>query len=131
MKEDDDIFHPGVSKGQVQRAEELLSHLSLEMFVEKRNVSGQMKPGVLVVPGEGAQKINVLASADIEKRPGVRALLTTEVLPRIKYAQLVIGENFRTTTLHGSVEPSHPGNRKDDQAHEKPLNVTLFHEQSD
>lgn len=129
MKEDD-IFHPGVSEEQIRRAEEMLGNLSLEMFVEKRSSSNKFKPGILMLPGYDAAVIKVLVSAAFEERMNERALLSKKVIPKSEYAELVIRQGVQKIRLKGRVEASHPGQRKDDQKHERPLNVTLFYEQA-
>lgn len=130
MKEDD-IFHPGVTDEQVKRAEELLGGLSLDVFIEKRNSPKKYQSGRLVMPGQAATTIKVLVSNVLQDRPGDRALLAMEVIPNVEYAELVIEGAGQKIRLKGRVEASHPGQRKDDQVRERPLNVALFHEQTE
>lgn len=122
-----DVFSPGVSAEQRQRAEEMLGGHSLSLFVEQRVLDQQFRPGVLLVPEHG-DPIEVMVSPLNDEELREYILLSRQPLHASAKAEVVTKQTLRRTKLLGPLSPSRPGRRQEDQEANPPIHVARFYD---
>jgi hypothetical protein len=131
MRDDDekghDVFSPGVSRDQIENAEKMLGSLSMPMYVERRSLADELKPGVLHgLEGTGL-RANVKISPEPIENEGRHVVLSREILPKLRAAEISIEHRGRVRVLAGSLEPSRPGRRVDDSLNGDVLKIAFFY----
>jgi len=121
------VFSPGVSKSQIQRAEQMLGDCALKPYLEKRCLAGDYRPGTLERMDKIADPVEVMISIRPLSDSNCHVLLTDEPLPDIRYAEVAWkrANVFRSVT--GRVDASRPGRRQEDHIEGKTVMVSFLH----
>ena len=126
-KGDKDIFDPGVTDEQRQRAEKMLGGLSFGTFVEQRELDGEFRPGLLI-PLDGSEPVHVAVSPVVEEELQERVVLCEQALRAMQKVQLVVKRAGQQFKMVGSLSNSSPGRRAEDRQAEPPVQVARFYE---
>jgi len=121
-----DAFNPGVTRNQIEQAEKMLGGLDMPMFVEKRNLGQELRPGVLHGLGGAAVRADVKISIDPIDPGGPHVVLSREALPSLRSAEISIEYQGRVKILTGALEQSRPGRRSDDSLNGDVLKISFF-----
>ncbi|NKI33883.1 hypothetical protein HFP89_01730 [Wenzhouxiangella sp. XN79A] len=122
-----DIFNPGVSDDQRQRAEEMLGGLSFGMFVEQRSLDNEYRAGVLIGL-DGSDPVEVAVSPMIDETLREHVVLCDRPLHAQQKAQIITRRAGRETRLMGSLSASRPGRREEDRKADPPIHVARFYD---
>lgn len=128
-KGEKDLFDPGVTEEQRQRAETMLGGLSFGTFVEQRELDGEFRPGLLI-PLDGSEPIQVAVSPVVEEELQERVVLCERSLGAMRKVQLIVKRAGQQYKLVGSLSNSSPGRRAEDRSAEPPVQVARFYEQA-
>lgn len=121
-----DAFNPGVTREQIEKAEQLLSGLDLPMFVERRNLGQELRPGILHERG-GPTRVEVKVSIDPIDDDGSHLILSRDPLPAMRGAEVSIESGGRVKVLSGVLDASQPGRRRDDRINDDVMKIAFFH----
>ena len=135
MKFDDeekghDAFSPGVSREQIENAEKMLGSLSMPMYVERRSLGDELRPGVLHGLDGTGLRANVKVSLEPFEEGGPHVVLSREALPKQRRVEISVEQRGRVRVLAGMLEQSHPGKRTDDLLSGDVLKVAFFYPNS-
>jgi len=131
MRDEDDkqrdAYNPGVSREQIERAEKMLGGLDMPLFMEKRNLGQDLRPGVLHDMTGTGLRADVRISPGAIDEDGRYVILSREPLPKMRSAEVSIEHLGRVKVLSGWLEASRPGRRDEDRLNGDVLKVAFFY----